>query len=303
MPRSNPNFGDEYEALMPVGYAEGDDFFNESSWSGADAQPEETVEPEDNFTLESLLSETPADTADEAPTTSETEATPAINKLKFRAKVDHEDRDVELDENELPNIYQKAQVTDRVQEKLNKLTPQLERAKRLAKQLGYESVDEMFEATDRSYRESEMARLTEGGASPDVAEAVFEWKMEKLNREHPAEETVETPAPAQAKEEERDFRAEVVELLKAAPELRGKSVPNEVVTAAVAENIPVLQAYNNWKQKQSEAETEKLRKENNVLKQNADAAARAPVRHTTRGGATDTKDDNDPFLRGFNSGY
>ena len=43
---------------------------------------------------------------------------------------------MEVDESELPTLYQKAQVTDRVQAKLARLTPQLEKAEKLAKQSG-----------------------------------------------------------------------------------------------------------------------------------------------------------------------
>ena len=299
---SKSTFGQEFEAMMPDGWAEGDDFFDISSWSGsADAQESEQseTETEKEFVLEDILKDEPAEEPEEATTTGEEiEEAPAINKLKFRAKVDHEDRDVELDESELPTLYQKAQVTDRVQEKLNKQTPLIQRAEKMAKQLGYDSVDEMLTAADTSYRESELAKLTDGGVHPDVAEAVLEWKLSKPSA---AEPVAETP-PAEEKPKERDFRNEVLDLLKEAPELKGKSIPNEVVTDAVAQNIPIADAYKNWKGRQEKAEAEKLRKENRVLKQNADAAARAPVRRTTRGGPTDTKPDKkDPFLAGFNS--
>lgn len=303
---SRETFGQEFESLLPDGWAEGDDFFNMDSWSGtADAQETgESVEPEKNLSLEELFNAESADDAEDVPTTDEEPAAESAPKLKFKAKVDHEDRDVELDESELPNLYQKAQVVDRVQEKLNKQTPILQRAEKMARQLGYDSVDEMLTAADTSYRETELAKLTDGGVHPDVADAVLEWKMSKLNDATPHPETEQEAVPQPQQSNERDYRSEVVELLKAAPELKGKSIPNDVVTEAVAQNIPLTQAYNSWKERQNKAEAEALRKENRVLKQNADAAARAPVRRTTRGGATDTKPDKkDPFLVGFDSDY
>ena len=49
----------------------------------------------------------------------------------------------------------------------------------------------------------------------------------------------------------------------------------------------------------SRAETRKLQRENQVLRQNAAAAMRAPVRGV--GGGGDTKQEpDDPFLMGFN---
>ena len=62
----------------------------------------------------------------------------------------------------------------------------------------------------------------------------------------------------------------------------------------------VLVAYSKYTKKQEKADKARLQKENKTLKQNAEAAKRAPVRGVTKGGAVDDGEE-DPFLKGFNS--
>ena len=93
---------------------------------------------------------------------------------------------------------------------------------------------------------------------------------------------------------------EAADLLKAHPELRGAKLPDEVVTACVVRGRPLVAAYEEYMRKQSEAETKAIKAENKRLKQNADAASRAPVRGVSKGGATNVEPD-DPFLIGFNA--
>ena len=100
--------------------------------------------------------------------------------------------------------------------------------------------------------------------------------------------------------EERDFGAEVQALFLARPELRGGELPREVLMACV-DGKPLTEAYSDYAKAQRQ-EAESLRQENRVLRQNAKAAAQAPVRGVTRGGGTNAKPE-DAFLRGFNSGW
>ena len=98
---------------------------------------------------------------------------------------------------------------------------------------------------------------------------------------------------------ERDFKPEVAELLKNYPELKGKTLPEEVVQSTVQGGLSLTAAYTKYLQKQTKAENERLQKENKVLKQNADAAKRAPVRGVAKTGATKIEAE-DAFLKGFN---
>ena len=306
--REIPAASEEYEAFLPEGWAEGDDIFDVDSWSGgqnqadesgADDEQEEVTEAEDSNESGLLTTENGADAAesgdegDNAPATGQETVRP---KLKFSAQIDHKVEDVELDETELPTIYQKAHVTDRVRAKLDKAQPLIDKGNRLAKILGYDSMDAMLDAAADSYRQGEVERLTGEGVHPDVAAELVESRTRRATESMPTESSVdddETPGT-------RDYAGEVADLLKAHPELRGTQLPNEVVQACVVEGRSLAGAYEAYMRKQTEAENKAVKAENKRLKQNADAARRAPVRGVSKGGATNAEPD-DPFLIGFNS--
>ena len=68
---------------------------------------------------------------------------------------------------------------------------------------------------------------------------------------------------------------------------------------AAAKGVPLLTAYQAYREKQSAKTAATLQKENRVLKQNAASAAKAPVRGVSGGGVEPKKVDN--FLKGFDS--
>ena len=317
--KRDPVLDEEDETLLPDGWAEGDDFFDMDSWSGerktADAsaggEGTENTETEEDFNLEQFLTKglgedegSAGEPEEQAATTSEQpEETPTPRKLKFGVTIDHNNQDVEVDESELPTLYQKAYVTDRVQDKLAKMSPVYEKSERMAKLLGYDSVDAMLDAAEKSYTDSEVERLTNEHVHPEVARDMVTRRMHdkaSAPAEKPAEQPAQPQAPANPEPPQRNFRGEVSELLRAFPKLKGQQLPQEVVDDAVKNGTPLVTAYSNWKDKADEAEKTALRKEKNTLKQNADAAARAPVRGVSKGGATDNKPE-DPFIKGFNS--
>ena len=78
-----------------------------------------------------------------------------------------------------------------------------------------------------------------------------------------------------------------------------KEMPDEVAVA-VSNGANLLTAYLAYREKQTTKAAASLKKENEVLKQNAASAAKAPVRGVTGGGATNTKPQND-LLKGFDS--
>ena len=308
---------EEDDVLLPDGYEEGDDIFDQSTWTGdgqADEPGETGPDQESGEGAESSADEAPttepqeeqgvpAESAEEAPTTEPAEGDEA-KKLKFKARVDRTDLDVEVDESELPTLYQKAQVVDRVQAKLAKLTPQVEKAERLAKSMGFETMDEMLAAAEGNYRDAEVARLVSEGVHEEVAKDMVTRRMgaaasAKADVPPAAAPQSETQAAAP---ETRDFKAEVRALLEARPDLVGKEIPSEVVSDCVKNRKPLLAAYARYEREQARAENERLSKRIKVLEQNAATAARSPVKGVTGGGPTDTK-PKDPFLEGFDSDY
>ena len=306
-----PAISEEYDTILPEGWAVDDDIFDVDSWSGEQDRADESdagdgegevtetgdYEYDASTTGDDEGYEESGEDDENAPTNEQNGDLP---KLRFRAQIDHRIEDVELDEDELPTIYQKAHVTDRVRAKLDKVQPVLDKGARLAKILGYDSMDDMLNAAEQSYRDGEVERLKEEGVHPDVAQELVESRTKR------AVESLEEADEDDGEEEQqyystRDYRSEVSVLLDAHPELRGTQLPNEVVNACVVEGRPLVSAYEAYIRRQTEAENRAVKAENKRLKQNADAARRAPVRGVSRGGQTDVEPD-DPFLIGFNAG-
>ena len=105
----------------------------------------------------------------------------------------------------------------------------------------------------------------------------------------------ETPAV-----EGRDYASEVQALFAARPELRGGELPQQVMLDCVG-GKRLTDAYNDYAKAQRQ-DAAALRRENRILRQNAKAAAQAPIRGVTRGGSAAAKPEDD-FLKGFNSGW
>ena len=290
--------------ILPDGWGEGDDFFNVDSW-GKDASADESKDSDPQQDLNDIFAEANTDegttTADEdgsenSPETEEPTTQDGPGKLKFKATVDHEDLDVELDETELPALYQKAQVTDRVQAKLANMQPIYNQAVRTAKILGYDTPEEMLKAAEDSFRDGEIEKLVNEGTNKDVAEDYVRRKMQDA-------EVKEDTKPAEEKPAGRDFKAEVEALLDIRPDLKkpGAKLPDEVTEECVKSGRPLAVVYLEYEAKQEKAKYDALLKENKKLKQNAEAASRAPVRGVSRGGPVKDKTNDDPFLKGFDA--
>lgn len=304
---------DDYAPILPDGWADEGDLFDDaddvtdvdtvtSSDAAPDAMDADTAANSEAPTTEpgeDAVKETDQ-TAEETPTTESDDSQTVDPMLRFKARVDHEDVDVELKESELPTIYQKSRVADRAQKRLSELTPTVEAATRLAKQMGYATPQEMLDAAAKSYHDSEIEKLTSEGVHPEVARDIVERRMGDAVTRPETEEARVDSAPAEPKAPKRDYQAEVEELLQARPNLRGKQLPDEVSKAAVAGNRRLLLAYMDYEARQAQAENERLRRENEIYKQNAATAARSPVKGVSGGGPTDTR-PSDPFLDGFNT--
>lgn len=302
---------DEDTPILPDGWADGDDLFTDSDDAAevdtaAEPGATDTGVAEDAADTDGLpTTESGEDAAQDAETDTETTDTTESGAsqaeetmLRFKALVDHEDIDVELKESELPTIYQKARVTDRVQQRLAEMTPTVEIAARLARQMGYDSPQDMLNAAAQNYHDSEIEKLTSEGVHPEVARDIVERRLQDVAA--PTQRAVAQADAVVNTGVDRDYQAEVEELLQARPNLRGQALPDAVSRAAVQDNKRLLLAYLDYEAKQAQAENERLRKENEIYKQNAATAARSPVRGVSGGGATDLK-PSDPFLDGFNS--
>lgn len=302
---------DEDTPILPDGWADGDDLFTDSDDAAevdtaAEPGATDTGVAEDAADTDGLpTTESGEDAAQDAETGTETTDTTESGAsqaeetmLRFKALVDHEDIDVELKESELPTIYQKARVTDRVQQRLAEMTPTVEMAARLARQMGYDSPQDMLNAAAQNYHDAEIEKLTSEGVHPEVARDIVERRLQDVAA--PTQRAVAQADAVVNTGVDRDYQAEVEELLQARPQLRGQALPDAVSRAAVEGDKRLLLAYLDYEAQQVQAENERLRKENEIYKQNAATAARSPVRGVSGGGATDLK-PSDPFLDGFNS--
>ena len=287
---------EEEDVMLPDGYGTGDDFFADE-WTGqdADAQPEPEQESE------------PEKPKEDAPTTEQPEEdheaqepeaeTPedAPRRLRFKARVDREDMDVDIGEDEVPALYQLAKAGERWKAKNDTMRQQVEHYEQIAKGMGYATVDEMIQKTAEGYKAAKVQELMEQGTPQTIAEDYVDRMMQREAAKAPDPEP-EEPTPGA---HERNVQAEAQELIVARPDLKTRQLPMEVVEAwRNGENL--LNAYNRYEARQKEAENQKLKKENNILKQNAAAAAKAPVKGVTGGAPTDTEPE-DPFLKGFDS--
>ena len=302
---------EESDALIPEGWDGEGDFFDDASWSevpetSEETAPEVTEDSESEVDPTTVEEETVEETQEEAPTTEPEETVP--HKLKFKAKVDHNDLDVELDESDLPDVYQKAQVVERVQNQMGKMKGTVERANKLAKGMGFENADDMLIAAAKNHLQNEIDRLVndeEHPVNPLVAQDIIErrlgYTMKELeDLEAVTPEEPSTEQPQETPQQGRDISAEVTELITAHPELAGTAFPSEVAKKAMETGERLVDVYNDYAKNNQVAKIQDLVKENQVLKQNAETAQRAPVIGVTGHGIEGNEPD-DPFMEGFNS--
>lgn len=282
------NYETEDESFLPDGWQDGDDFFADpSTWSGAaqqTGQSEETQSEEESTevdmeTEEALTTGEPEETdgqsaEQETDDTSGQTEEPAKRSRILKLKVNHEDQEVDIEsmtDDELIAALQKSRAFDALKD---------EQAKARYREVYHEQVAE--------------------GMTPAAAKLVAANEVGGKN--YPLEDTAEpekpsTPAPITQQPMPRDFKAEVDQLKALYPDF--KEMPDEVAKSA-ANGTNLLTAYLAYREKQTSKAAASLKKENEVLKQNAASAAKAPVKGVTGGGATNTKPQH-RLLDGFDS--
>ena len=96
--------------------------------------------------------------------------------------------------------------------------------------------------------------------------------------------------------EERDYVSEVAMLVEKYPELKGKTIPEEVVLAAL-DGEELIAAYEDYLQERGFAEEDDAEEFRHPKKR---PAGKSPVRGVS-GGSAVTVQGEDDFLRGFNA--
>ena len=219
------------------------------------------------------------------------------------------DQDVELKKDEISELYRfkKEHANDGV--RLQELQSNMDEAAAMAKRLGFADFKEMLEKAADNYRDAEIKRLTEDPehpVHPEVAKAIVASRMRDnapKAASAPTQQAQKTDAPTAPVQ--RDYRREMSELLTDRPQLRdelknGGTLPREVIANAIKRDISLRAAYAEHELKEVRAEAERVKQENQILRQNAAAKKKAPVKGTASGGHIETK-GKDPFLQGFES--
>ena len=305
----------EDDVMLPDGWAEGDDYFDSGSWTGnaegAGAAPDSEAEPgAEESAIETAEEHSPAtesgnegeldrDTESETPATETPAARP--EKIKVTYQFNHEDVSEEIDPADLPEIMQMARSSARYKEKAahsEEAQGIHEKTKEIAKILGYGSPMELIEEVLKNARNNEREALLAKGNSEEIVDDFLDRKYTSASV--PQQTEPEKPAEKPA---ENQFAVQARELLAARPNLSGKKLPDEVIAAvASGKSKSLLEAYVAYEEAERTAEINRVRKENEILKQNAASASRAPVSGVSKGGSAHVAPEDD-FLRGFNSDY
>lgn len=229
----------------------------------------------------------------------------AANLFKFKDG----DQDVELKKDEISELYRfkKEHANDGV--RLQELQSNMDEAAAMAKRLGFADFKEMLAKAADNYRDAEIKRLTEDPdhpVHPEVAKSIVESRMRENAAKAAGATTQQTQkTDAHAAPAQRNFRQEMTDLLANRPQLRdelmkGGKLPQEVISNAAKTGISLRAAYAEYEAGEVKKEAERMKQENDILKQNADAKAKAPVKGVSSGGHVETK-GKDPFLQGFES--
>ena len=277
---------------MPENYEEDDiilpeGFDPEKGWVD-EAAPEESAPTTEPAPTETDVNAEPVE-APEPTITPEPEVKQPTVKVKFN----HEERELSLDEAAI--LAQKGLNYDKVMERLNSFEASNAKSAKLAKNLGYDSADEMLSAAEQNYINRQIRELMDAGNTEAMARFLVEQKMAKENAEAPS---APAPAPAQAPPApsgiSQDRMSELREFVTAYPGIT--KLPDEVIQAN-RNGTRLIVAYERY---QNKAALEELA----VLKQNQAAAAKAPVTGTVGKAAPAVSDiDDDPFMKGFNNSY
>lgn len=159
--------------------------------------------------------------------------------------------------------------------------------------------------------EEELAILPEGYDGGDLfqengKQAADDAEQPSVKEEKKSEEKAVAENTAQvsvAEAQKHGFHEEIASLLEQYPDLRekiakGEGLPGEVIADCLKNGTALRAAYAEYEAKRARAEAEQMRRENEILKQNSAAAAKAPVKGTATGCGVKTE-GKDAFLEGL----
>lgn len=277
------------DAILPEDFdpnAESYDLGDDSSSADPFSTTEASSETDAQQTTEQPVAEEPTTVPEEQPA-------PAMPTIKVR--FNHEDRDLSYDEAAM--YAQKGMNYDKLEERVKGYEALHTKMSRLARDLEYDSPEEMIEAAANNFKERQVRKLMEDGNTEAMARFLVDQQMKEASavatqNTAPTQEAPSSAPQAPAITPER--KAELDEFIRAYPGVT--KLPDEVIMAN-RQGVRLLVAYERYQNKANNRELA-------ILKQNQAAAAKAPVTGTTGKAAPAGKSDaDDPFLIGFNKDY
>ena len=217
----------------------------------------------------------------------------------IKVKFNHEERDLTLDEAAI--LAQKGMNYDKLQQRFADLEARSTKSEALARQLGYKSADEMLEAAGKNFVDKQVQELVDAGNTEAMARFLVEQQMAKAAAsvpKTPEPEVEQAPAKTEVIAPER--RAELLEFVHAYPDASREPLPQEVIDANKS-GVRLLVAYERYLNKAALKARDEALKELAILKQNQEAAAKAPVSGVTGKAVATKTQEEDPYLKGFDS--
>lgn len=270
---------EEEDVILPDGWTEDTDILN-----GFADEEEETIPTDDPQQAPIEQQDVPPadDSHQEDKADGEQEVLEEI-KPKIKIKYNHEEKELSIDE--AAPYVQKGMHYDKIEGTVKE-------ANKLAKEMGFTSMNEMISSMRENYINAKVQDLVDDGVHEAVARKLVTDDLREAESRQAAEEA-EAEAKRAADEQTRVAKArdeDVSAFVKAYP---GVTVLPEEVKAANANGIPLVVAYAQYQARQAQIELQQL-------KQNQNTASRAPVGGVTKhGGIADQA--SDPFMDGFDS--
>ncbi len=286
------DYGNPYDdAILPDDFDPSSESYDLEGMAEFSDDPFSTTEE----TVETDATQQPAEQpiSEEPTTATETQTPVATPTIKVR--FNHEDRDLSYDEAAM--YAQKGMNYDKLEERVRGYEELHTKMSRLAKDLEYDSPEEMIDAAANNFKERQVRRLMEEGNTESMARFLVEQQMKEASaapaQPYAPQQVAPSPAPS-TPTLSPERKAELDEFIRAYPGVT--KLPDEVIRAN-RQGVRLLVAYERHLNAAKD-------KELAILKQNQAAAAKAPVTGTTGKAAPVAKGEaDDPFLKGFNSDY
>lgn len=302
---------DDYaeDVILPEGFNPDDPNYTldgESNNAGTE-EPTTDPQPESNAT-DTQPAEEGEPTSEPEPAAEEGEeegaTIPELQPQPVTVKVRYNHEDYELSQDEAALYAQKGMNYDKLQQRATELEATNAKSEALARRLGYANAAEMLEQAEKNYVSRRVNELVEEGNSPSMAKFLVDQEMAKAAASAPAVTQPPEEQPTQPQQTQSSMtperRAELEEFIKAYPDVH--KLPQEVVADVAKNHTRLLVAYERYQNKAAQSALKDTQKENAILKQNQEAASKAPVTGVSGKAGVEPKSlDDDPFMKGFDS--